>query len=694
MTESSHWLSKTARTLHPGIELQPGIEISQNTSEAWRQVAAIYQITPMELATCVADTFGLQAGSIAQFQPTDASLLPERLCRELGIVQLWLSEQTACFAISDPRLSDEQSSHLRFAAGRNIELRVLPPDDIDTCLTRLFSSAAVNRSSKTNVIDLLATTLPTDNAPIVKLASTLLRTAIDRNASDVHIHPFVGGGAIRFRIDGRLRRIATIPAETLGGLARYFKAHAGLEPNPLKPQDGRLRLAYGRREIDVRLSILPAYDGERIVCRLLDQSRNFSLQQNRFSTTDQQTLRRMTNNSAGIVLLTGPTGSGKTSTLYALLTELNAVDVNIMTIEDPVEYVLPGISQVQVNEKQGLSFADTLRSILRQDPDIVLVGEIRDRETAHIATQAALTGHLVLSTLHTNDALGTLPRLLDLGLDASILADALLGVVSQRLVRRLCDACHQATQAPYLSSEIEFQRITGEYPAYRPGGCQVCDFTGFSGRIPVIESLEISLPLRQAIVAGERRLDELARIAAGYRRSMAASAKDWIVSGQTTAAEVQHVLGMGFWRELAIEHGTKPESLSANLNQESPSGQRMKILVLSPDPALKNNITADLSYAIEHVDNDDAAANYLNQHNDVIGLVIDTLLAEAPFETWLTRLRTKLAWAGLPALFVIQPQNVALKSLLARFDAPCVERDDGQPQVVKDALTQLLQGRR
>ena len=694
MTDSNHWLAKSARTLRPGIEVPPGVEISQDLTEAWRQISAIFQITPSELAGSVANAFGLKAGSISQFQPADASLLPERLCRELGIVQLWQNEQTACFAISDPRLSEEQNSRLRFAAARNIELVILPPDDIDTCLTRFFASSAGRRSDKTHVIDLLASALPTDNAPIVKLACALLRSAIDRNASDVHIHPFVGGGAIRFRIDGRLRRIATIPHETLDGLARYFKANAGLDANPLKPQDGRLRLAYGRREIDVRLSILPAYDGDRIVCRLLDQSRNFSLQQSGFSPTDQQTLRRMTANSAGIVLLTGPTGSGKTSTLYALLAELNAVDVNIMTIEDPVEYVLPGISQVQVNEKQGLSFADTLRSILRQDPDIVLVGEIRDGETARIATQAALTGHLVLSTLHTNDALGTLPRLLDLGLDASILADALLGVVSQRLVRRLCEACHQPTQAPYLPAESEFQRVTGEFPAYRPGGCQACDYTGYRGRLPVIESLEISLPLRQAIVAGERRLNELARIAAGYRRSMAASAKDWIISGQTTPAEVQHVLGIGFWRELAAEHGISPESLSANLVQESQASQRMKILLLSQDPTLADDLTANLSYAVERVDSDELAASYLDQHNDVIGLVIDAQLAESPLEGWLTRLRTKLAWAGLPGLFVTRPQDTDLKSLLANFGAPNVERDDQEANGLSEALTLLLQGKR
>ncbi len=693
MTEPSHWLAKTVRVLRPGIEMPPGVVTSQDLSEAWRQMTVIFQITPMELADCVAKTFGLKVGAMAQFQPSDASLLPERHCRELGIVQLWLTQKTACFAVADPRLSDEQLTRLRFAVARNVELVILPPDDIDTCLTRSFASSGGSQGHKTAVIDLLAST-PSADQHIVRLASALLRSAIDRNASDVHIHPFVGGGAIRFRVDGRLRRIATIPAETLGGLSRYFKTHAGLEPNPLKPQDGRLRLAYGRREIDLRLSILPAYDGDRIVCRLLDQSRNFSLQQSRFSPTDQQTLRRMTNHSAGIVLLTGPTGSGKTSTLYALLTSLNSVEANIMTIEDPVEYVLPGISQVQVNEKQGLSFADTLRSILRQDPDIVLVGEIRDGETARIATQAALTGHLVLSTLHTNNALGTLPRLLDLGLDASILADALLGVVSQRLVRCLCEACRLPTQATYSPSETEFQRITGEYPAYRPGGCATCDYTGFRGRLPIIESLELSPALRQTIASGERRLEELARVAGGYRRSMAASAKDWLVSGQTTPGEVQHVLGLGFWRELAVEHGVDPESLSANLSQENQPGRSMKVLVLSQNAALGASLAEDLPYGVERVNDDQAAAAYLKQSSDVIGLVIDAELAESPLEAWLTRLRTQLAWAGLPALFVTRPPQVELKNLLTKFDAPNVELDDAQPHLLQDALTQLLQGKR
>ncbi|MEI6416079.1 MAG: type II/IV secretion system protein, partial [Pseudomonadota bacterium] len=240
----------------------------------------------------------------------------------------------------------------------------------------------------------------------------------------------------------------------------------------------------------------------------------------------------------------------------------------------------------------------------------------------------------------------------------------------------------------------EFQRITGEYPAYRPGGCQTCDYTGFRGRLPVIESLEMSPALRQAIVSGERRLGELARVAGGYRRSMAASAKDWLVSGQTTPGEVQHVLGLGFWRELAVEHGVNPESLSANLGQESQPGSRMKVLILSRDAALCASLAEGLSYGIERVNDDEAATSYLKQNSDVIGLVVDAQLAEGSLEAWLTRLRTNLAWAGLPALFVTRPQDTELKNLLTKFDAPNVELDEDQPQILQDALTHLLQGKR
>jgi type IV pilus assembly protein PilB len=713
MNNSVHWLVEAAKRDHPKVVVPPTVSIAANLSDAWAQVCGLFHISAQELSTLVGQAHGVEVASLRNFQPTLGSCLPERMCRQMGLAPLWHQRDLACIAISDPRLTQEQLNQLRFAAKRQIQLMVMSPEEIDTCQTRLFAQAPRTGSVKTQAIDLLANDLSVESNT-VKLAGAIFRSAIDRNASDIHIHPFVGGGAIRFRIDGVMRRIATLPIESLESLSRYLKTHAGLEPNPLKPQDGRLRLKYGQREIDVRLSILPAYDGDRIVCRLLDQSRNFSLQQSRFSTADQHALHRLIGQSAGIVLLTGPTGSGKTSTLYALLAELNCVDVNIMTIEDPVEYVLPGISQVQVNEKQGLSFADTLRSILRQDPDVVLVGEIRDEETAHIALQAALTGHLVLSTLHTNDALGTIPRLLDLNLDASVLADALIGVVSQRLVRCLCEACRQPRQAPLLAAEEAFGRITGELPAYRPVGCEVCGYTGYRGRLPIIEYVEMTPQLRQVLLTGGRSLATLKDAVQGHHRSMAASAKAWIVSGMTTVKEVQTTLGAKFWAELAEEHGKEVGPLNFEVGSAHQADKRMKILLLSADARLADTLAAALPYGVEPVADAGAAVKMIEQDGNALALVIDSALcantpantpantttADNISEAWLVGLRTTLASTGLPALFVLregtQQGTEGLQELLERFGAPHVHFSEidsiEQTEALRAVVNRVLQG--
>jgi type IV pilus assembly protein PilB len=692
MNPSIHWLVDAAQRGHPEVVLAPNLAIAPNLSDAWTQVCGLFHISATELTALVGQAHGVEPASMKNFQPTEGSCLPERMCRQMGLAPLWHKPDLACIAVADPRLTPEQRSQLRFAAKRQIQLMVMSPEEIDTCQTRLFAQALRDGNVKTQAIDLLAQGSLVSDSNTVKLAGAIFRSAIDRNASDIHIHPFVGGGAIRFRIDGLMRRIATLPMESLESISRYLKTHAGLEPNPLKPQDGRLRLKYGQREIDVRLSILPAYDGDRIVCRLLDQSRNFSLQQSRFSIADRQALHRLIGQSAGIVLLTGPTGSGKTSTLYALLAELNCVDVNIMTIEDPVEYVLPGISQVQVNEKQGLSFADTLRSILRQDPDVVLVGEIRDEETARIALQAALTGHLVLSTLHTNDALGSIPRLLDLNLDASVLADALIGVVSQRLVRCLCNACRQPRQSPLLAVEEEFHRITDELPAYRPVGCEACGYTGFRGRLPIIEYVEMTPNLRQALLTGGRSLATLKEAVQGHRRSMAASAKAWIVSGMTTPLEVQKVLGAKFWSELADEHGKELGALTFDVASESQSDRRMKVLLLSHDEGLGACMATTLSYGVEQVADERAAAAYIEQHGDVIALVMDSAQCAGTPQDWLVGLRTALTSSGLPALFVLRDGTEPLQVLLDRYGAMHITDAEARTDALPATVNRLLQG--
>lgn len=672
-----HWLVKVALAGDQSRQLPGGVDISGSPSHEWQQVATLFGISTFELARRVASAFGCGAADLADFHPEQGSPLTERACRAKGLVPFWFDKTNLYCAVSDPRLSVEDLALLRIASQRSIHLSVLAPDEVDTCLTRLFASSGA-AYDKLKELDLLDGSAFGDEKHTVKLARALFRSAIDQGASDVHVHPFVGGGAIRFRIDGVLRRIATVPFESLTELSRFLGAHAGLEINSLKPRDGRLRLKYGQRMVDVRLSILPLHDGERIVCRLLEQGKTFSLKQSGFAPSDAQALRRMVNNNAGIVLLTGPTGSGKTSTLYALLASLNRVDINIVTIEDPVEYVLPGISQVQVNSKHGLSFADTLRAILRQDPDVILIGEIRDSETARIAAQAALTGHLVLSTLHTNDALGTIPRLIDLGLEPSTLADALIGVVSQRLARKLCDKCKQPATTPLRADEAEFARIVGEAPPYRAVGCEYCGLTGYKGRLPLVERLELNANLRQSMLGGIHSSDALSREAGDSLRIMAACARDWVVSGLTTPQEVHRALGMGFWNGLCKLHGATPTNYTmTDADDTSASDSRLSLLLISDNLELIACLTAQVDFEVLIAASAEQANILLKRHLGVVGLLIDGQLLADP-QAMLTTLRTELAWSGLPVLFIVGGDSVddQITPLLQRFGARFIHRNE------------------
>ena len=689
--EQHAWLLEAAKQIRPETGIPPGVQISPDLAEAWTQIAGIFGLDAHALAQAVATYSSMPLGNFGQFQPLTANRIPEKLCREFQLVPLYLDNGTLVVAISDPRIGADQRKRIEFATGCPIRFAILSPDEIDTCQTRLFASSPADRTGSARTIDLLRDQGGDANVHTVQLIKAIFGAALEKNASDIHIHPFVGGGVIRLRIDGVLRRIATVPAETLQAISRYLRSNASLDINPFKPQDGRLRLVAGNREVDVRLSLLPAFDGDRIVCRLLDQGRNFSLGGSRLSSVDQQTLRRLVSHSVGMILLTGPTGSGKTSTLYALLSELNRVDVNVMTIEDPVEYVLPGVSQIQVNEKQGTTFADTLRAILRQDPDIVLIGEIRDGETARIAAQAALTGHLVLSTLHTNDALGVLPRLLDLGLEPSIIADALIGIVSQRLVRKLCKECRHPVAPPYLPQEDLFHRLTGEWPGFRPTGCAKCSFTGFQGRLPIIESIEVSSELRQAVLGGATSSTSLQAAARPTRRSMSASARDLIVSGLTTPAEVQRVIGTHFWSELAAETGTDVLPQDMTFAEDVRGGQKMQLILLSADPATTERLRNLATFDVETVADEIAAAAILDAGQRAIALVIDTRLCgnENP-EAWLTRLRQSLAWSGLPALFLLADAAPELKTLLEQHAAPACDVNETD-ESLHQALLRLLQ---
>jgi general secretion pathway protein E len=341
-----------------------------------------------------------------------------------------------------------------------------------------------------------------DEAPIIRLVNSLLFQAVKERASDIHIEPFEKDLVVRFRIDGVLYEVIRPPKRFQNSIASRIKIMGGLNIAEKRlPQDGRIQIKIAGKDIDIRLSTVPIAHGERIVMRLLDrESVMLDLEQIGFSPDNLEVFNELIRYTHGIILVTGPTGSGKTTTLYGALQKINSPDKNIITIEDPVEYQLHGIGQIQVNPKINLTFSNGLRSIVRQDPDVILVGEIRDRETAEIAVQASLTGHLVFSTLHTNDAAGSVTRLVEMGVEPFLISSSLLAILAQRLVRVLCPACRQPeAPAPEFLKDLGLEEKAKGAAFYRPGGCPKCLNTGFMGRTAIYELLVVGDEIRELI---------------------------------------------------------------------------------------------------------------------------------------------------------------------------------------------------
>jgi len=378
-----------------------------------------------------------------------------------------------------------------------------------------------------------------DDAPIIRLINMVFMQAMKDSASDIHIEPFENRSLIRFRVDGVLKDVYEPPRALHGALASRIKVMADLDIAEKRvPQDGRIAIKLGGRAIDVRVSTLPTGHGERVVLRLLAKdAERLDLGRLGMAPDTLAPFDRLLLEPHGIILVTGPTGSGKTTTLYAALSRLDHTELNIMTVEDPIEYNLDGIGQTQVNPKVEMDFARALRAILRQDPDVVLIGEIRDLETAQIAVQASLTGHLVLATLHTNDAASAVTRLVDMGIEPFLLGSSLMGILAQRLVRRLCPHCREA----YVPSETEWSVLgNGTTPKqiWRATGCPACNQTGYRGRTGVYELLRVDEAMRRLIHdgAGEHALRDYGM--AHGMRSLRMDAERWLVSGETSLEEV------------------------------------------------------------------------------------------------------------------------------------------------------------
>ena len=348
------------------------------------------------------------------------------------------------------------------------------------------------------------------NAPVVRLVNPIIQQAVNMGASDIHIEPIENESRVRFRIDGMLQKIFNIPVYMHSALITRIKIMGNMDIAEKRlPQDGRVGMNISGKNIDLRISTIPTIYGEKAVIRILDQS-NFLLSKEKLGFTEEnlEKFNELLKNTHGIILVTGPTGSGKSTTLYAMLNELNRESVNIITIEDPVEYRMEGINQIQVNPKAGLTFAAGLRAIVRQDPDIIMVGEIRDSETAEIAIRSAITGHLVLSTLHTNDAVSAISRLIDMGIEPYLISASLVGVISQRLLRKVCSNCRVPYEIePHHLAVPGFEELAG-VTLYRGKGCSACNHTGYKGRVPVHEILVVSRQHRQ-LIAQKAPIDEI-----------------------------------------------------------------------------------------------------------------------------------------------------------------------------------------
>jgi type IV pilus assembly protein PilB len=468
--------------------------------------------------------------------------VPAEFAREQGLVPLLEKDGRLVVAIDDP-LKKMIAEQLEFMIGVKIGCALATSSGLKRALQRYYGEKAeesVARSMQVRAGE------DEGDAPIVRLVTRTFHDALAARASDIHIEPGHGRVRVRLRVDGMLRDAAEHPLHLHSALISRLKIMASMDiAEKRKPQDGRIGLKLEGREVDVRCSILPSSHGESIVMRLLDRSRSLiSMRELGFEDEDYRWFRRLIQRPNGLVLVTGPTGSGKTTTLYAALSELNRPDVKIITAEDPVEYHIRGLNQVQVNPKIGLSFARILKAMLRAAPNIILVGEIRDAETAEVAIQAALTGHLVFSTLHTNDAPSALTRLVDIGVKPFLVSASVQAVIAQRLVRRLCKECAEE----YVPSELELRALDLD-PALHQGrsfrrakGCRVCEQTGYRGRLALFEHMEMDGALRELCFRGAS-LEELraSALSSGALAPLVVDGARKVLRGDTSLAEVMRV---------------------------------------------------------------------------------------------------------------------------------------------------------
>ena len=546
-------------------ELDRGLDLQKGTKDRLGDVLIKNQIiSEDELIQALQMQLGIEYIDLTKVNiPTElAQMLPKNIARQYQVVPVKAVKDELYLAMNDP-LNFYAIEEVRKAVRRKVIPMVATKAAIERSIQVLYGNEGAARAieemrregmgsgeGRPETGDAFAVNqLGEDSAasaPTIRLVNSIIERAVTERASDIHLEPHETELLVRMRIDGMMRDILTVPRDLQGSVLARLKIMAGLDIAERRiPQDGRFNVRIKDRSFDLRISTLPTVYGEKIVARLLDKS-GAVVSLDKIGLTEDQiaNIRKLLRCRNGVILMVGPTGSGKTTTMYCMINELNKRDVNLVTLEDPVEYNVDGVNQVQINEKVGMTFASGLRAILRQDPDIIAVGEIRDGETAEIAMRSAITGHVVLSTIHTSDALGTVERLVDMGVEPYLVASALKGVLSQRLVRRICPNCRQA----YEPSEDE-QRDLGLTPRpgrtfYRGTGCPECFDTGYRGRTAVFEIFSLPVQVRRMVARGAVReeIETLLKAPDSGFVSLKDNAIKLVEEGKTTSEEVLRVI--------------------------------------------------------------------------------------------------------------------------------------------------------
>jgi type II secretory ATPase GspE/PulE/Tfp pilus assembly ATPase PilB-like protein/TolB-like protein/Tfp pilus assembly protein PilF len=647
-----HWLIRAARQARLAGADAIQVHFKTPVKEAWTTVADTCKLTDYELASKVAPQVGMNPAEFDSVEDSVTTLLPEAVVRQLRVFPLRTQRNHLIVATSDPaNLEAEQA--IAFCAGRRVVFELAAPSQVEAEIEALYSPErvaehllTVERSELADAIRLVQTTEggsssapEVEAAPIVRLTNLILHEAIAAGASDVHIEPEMRGGLVRFRIDGVMQNYMPLPRQVLDPLVLRLKVMGNMDVSDrLRPQSGRAQIEARGMPCDLRISTVPTRQSEKAVVRLLRPGKSQLLAELALPDSELKRLRQLFAYKDGLVVVTGPTGSGKTTTLYAALRELATGTINIMTVEDPVEYAFSGVTQIQVAPRQGLTFASVLRTILRQDPDVILVGEIRDLETAEIALQASMTGHLVLTTLHTMDAAGVIPRLAGLGLNKANIASSLRGVVAQRLVRRICPQC-------------------------RTAGCSACRGTGYRGRLPIVE-LFLNTPAVEQAIADGASLQVLNRIA---RESgmvpMQTVAMDRVKAGETTPEEVERVLGTP--QEEEEKKKTAPLRTPHVLMVAGDATIRRAARSLLERDGCRVSEAADGLAALQRV----------SEPNDYVLAVVDLDMPGMDGRQLLSRLKSSSTTLALPVLMLMPPDDGDLESGLMEQGADdCIRK--------------------